>query len=580
MLTKKDLEKYSSAITLSDMEIFIFPELMIALALANIMSPIIWQWHEDPWFQGMEKLSPYRKMLRVKQYIMDKYSFNLDLDTWGLTTKEKELARFSDFVDEETLSKSNALFGYEGDKYYFNMEIRKHFGLDKYTSNIIPYWKTETLEAMTSFYRKGGYTAGAGECVSFAVLYYAALFVLAEIPLEKMFMLATPLHSQNYVDVNDGVITNNRRLVTKKMWFNGTELSDKARRALQNERITFIGNNKGYVHTLYQEATLPKSDYEKFVKMLEGFLTAEANYEILASFLRQNGRWQKCFQLSFDRGDYKPLYIELEKVFSYEHGSNFKVGENTESKLLSEIDSDEYYTNPLDDRLLLQDLKVMFDNKKLKIVDSKAWCETLKNEFGKMSFDIESICTDFANFCKIKPMLPGTNKVWKESKAIDLKGLQSREEIIAYLTSLRGENEIADLAFMAYRDLAKSPLEPFMKAAIERNPVAVEESKELSINAIYGLLLSFDSVSIYSDDRLAQPDEVWNFRTGDGLEKAICMFDIVVNRWGHEKWSLVQKDKQATVSNAKETYSFASIKNVEISYSNYINLENSDLGNN
>ncbi|MEI7883990.1 MAG: hypothetical protein WCI30_01400 [Clostridia bacterium] len=568
MQTKKELEKYSSAITLSDMEIFIFPELMIALALANIMSPIIWQWRDDPWFQGMEKLSSYRKMLRVKQYIMDKYSFNLDLDTWGLTTKEKELARFSDFVDEETLSKSNALFGYEGDKYYFNIEIRKHFGLDKYTSNVIPYWKTETLEAMSSFYRKGGYGAGAGECVSFAVLYYAALFVLAEIPLEQMYMLATPLHSQNFVDVNDGVITNNRRLVTKKMWFNGTELSEKARRALQNERITFIGNNKGYVHTLYEEATLPRNEYEKFVKMLEEFLTVEASYENLASFLRQNSKWQKRFQVAFDRGDYKPLYIELEKVFSYEHGSNFKVGENTENKLLSEIDSDEYYINPLDNRLVLQDLKEMFDNQKLKLADAKSWCESLKNEFGTMNFDTKEICTDFANFCKIEPMLPDTNKVWKEALTIELKGLQTREEIIAYLTSLRGKNEIADLAFMAYRDLEKSPLEPFMKAAVERNPVAVEGSKELSINAIYGLLLSFDSSSIYSENRLAQPDEVWNFRTGDGLEKAICLFDIVVNRWGQEEWKLYQKDKLAIVSNSRESYSFAFAKNVEIAYSN------------
>ena len=36
---KKNLEKYSSAFTLSDMEIFIFPELFYPLVLADIMSP-------------------------------------------------------------------------------------------------------------------------------------------------------------------------------------------------------------------------------------------------------------------------------------------------------------------------------------------------------------------------------------------------------------------------------------------------------------------------------------------------------------------------------------------------------------
>jgi len=35
------LEKYSSSISLSDMEIFVFPELLYSLVLANIMSPRI-----------------------------------------------------------------------------------------------------------------------------------------------------------------------------------------------------------------------------------------------------------------------------------------------------------------------------------------------------------------------------------------------------------------------------------------------------------------------------------------------------------------------------------------------------------
>ena len=44
----RTLEKYSSAFTLSDMEIFIFPELFYPLVLANIMSPILWEWKNDP----------------------------------------------------------------------------------------------------------------------------------------------------------------------------------------------------------------------------------------------------------------------------------------------------------------------------------------------------------------------------------------------------------------------------------------------------------------------------------------------------------------------------------------------------
>ena len=79
----EELEKYSSAVTLSDMEIFVFPELLYALLLANIMSPRIWTWRNDPWFAKIDKMNPRKKIDRLKQYIIDHYEFNLDLDTWA-----------------------------------------------------------------------------------------------------------------------------------------------------------------------------------------------------------------------------------------------------------------------------------------------------------------------------------------------------------------------------------------------------------------------------------------------------------------------------------------------------------------
>ena len=49
------LEEVSSAYTLSDMEIFVFPSLFYPLVYANIMSPVIWAWRDDPWFENFEK---------------------------------------------------------------------------------------------------------------------------------------------------------------------------------------------------------------------------------------------------------------------------------------------------------------------------------------------------------------------------------------------------------------------------------------------------------------------------------------------------------------------------------------------
>ena len=340
-MDQQQLEKYSSAFTLSDMEIFIFPELLYALVLANIMSPEIWKWRNDKWFSGIEKMGPLKKIHRLKQYIMDHYSFNLDLETWGLTDKQAEINRFRDFIDEETLQRSNALFGYEGDKYYFDIDIRKHFGLDKFDSDIIPYWKTETLEAMNAFRLKEGHQTGAGECVSLACLYAAALFVVAGVQLEKIFLMGTPLHSQNFILVDDGVLTNNRRIVTKTMWYNGTELSTLARRALEHEKVTMVAHNTGYIHSIYPEATINEDLYNNFREKLSKYLEAPVSFEIFINFLRVHHRYQKLFEFSFTEGS-TTRYIYMEKAFGYEHTSKNQLGGKTEGKLFNEIDEEDH----------------------------------------------------------------------------------------------------------------------------------------------------------------------------------------------------------------------------------------------
>ncbi len=268
-------EEKSAATTLSDMEIFVFPDLMMSLVLANILSPRLWRWRELEWFDGIREMRPKRRLQRLRQHIMDNYTFNLDLETWGLTSRPRELERFAPFMSPEEISSSNALFGYHGDKHYYDIDIRRHFGLDKYSSDTIPYWKTETIEAMDAFRHKEGHATGAGECVSLAGLYAAAAFVVCGLPLESVYMMATPLHSQNFVDVDTGILTNNRRLVTKAMWSNGSVISGQARRALEHERVTIVSHATGWVHLLYPEATIDPDVYSAFAGKLAQYLSPD-----------------------------------------------------------------------------------------------------------------------------------------------------------------------------------------------------------------------------------------------------------------------------------------------------------------
>ena len=80
------------------MEIFVFPELMYSLVLANIMSPIIWRWRQEDCFK---KLGPHIKSCHAKDIILseDVYTPHLDEVRPGLGKLDyavflKELSKF------------------------------------------------------------------------------------------------------------------------------------------------------------------------------------------------------------------------------------------------------------------------------------------------------------------------------------------------------------------------------------------------------------------------------------------------------------------------------------------------------
>ena len=557
----QDLEKYSSAVTLGDMEVFVFPELMYSLVLANIMSPVFWRWREEPTFKKLEGKSTYRRLMRMRQYVMDEYEFNLDLNTWGLTHKDVELERFADYISPEDIGRSNALFGYTGDKYYFDVDIRRHFGLDQYDGDIIPYWKTETIEAMNAFRHKDGYETGAGECVSLSTLYAAAAFVVCGIPLDDIYMVLTPLHSQNFIDINEGIITNNRRLVTKPMWFNGTEISDKAQRAIRNEQVTIVANNTGYIHCFYDDATIDKTSYEKFSGLLDHYLTAELNHLNFANFLRSKGQYQKYFQFCRHRRGER-MFVQAEALYGYEHGSRFRIYDETFDKLLADVSEEDFSIYKIEDRLCCEQLMAFVDYEKIDIhhPDDRYKLARFIAPFAKN--DSEACVDELAEFLKIVPRLPDSEKQYQSAEPIKIDPEWSREEVIEYLESIRDKNITADLAFYAYRDMTRCDWRPFVKAAIERCPVSIEKYADDGVNQVYSQLNAMPDESIYEGPRLAQPDEVANYTTGDGVEKAFTLANILHQRQPEAAIEInIEKDK--AIVQADKEYTFNTSKGLE-----------------
>jgi hypothetical protein len=565
-MTSRELEKRSSAFTLSDMEIFIFPELLYSLVLANIMSPVIWRWRRDKWFAGIEKMPLLKRIHRVKQYIMDHYDFNLDLETWGLTDKETEINRFSDFIDTGVLKQSNALFGYEGDKYYFDIDIRRHFGLDRYDTDIIPYWKTETVEAMDAFRHKPGHATGAGECVSLASLYAAAMFIVARIPLEDIFLLGTPLHSQVFLVAGDGILTNNRRILTRAMWYNGTELSALARRALEHEQVAVVAHSSGYIHSVYEDATIDKEVYRKFRDSFSAFLTSPVDFEIFINFIRAYSRHQRLFQLSFPcQGMAK--FIPAAKAFAYEHGSKYRLGDKTARKLLCEIDEEELSLFPLDDLTVLCPDDELFYRKPYP-----EFMEAFGKAFPEIAMH-KDLLADLKRFVHTVPRLPSGKKNFIGRSHLQTQPTPdqlpsqpmfspdlSREEIINLLSSIQHPASSICLAFYSGRFMDHCDWKPFLKAALERNPVAVNYFRNCELHTAYCILNEWPGDSIYEENRLALPDEVMNFKRGDGIEKALTLANVIRNRDKTVAVTLNINGGEVLLKAGKDQFRFGSLK--------------------
>ena len=543
------------------MEIFVFPELMYSLVLANIMSPLIWRWRKRDCFKKLEGKSSYKKLMRLKQFIMDEYEFNLDLETWGLTSQAKELKRFSDFISPEKIIQSNALFGYQGGKYYFDVDIRRHFGLDKYDSDIIPYWKTETVEAMNAFRLKEGYKTGAGECVSLSALYAAAAFVVCKIPLKDIYMILTPLHSQNFIDIQDGVLTNNRRLTTKTMWFNGSALSNKAQRALRNEQVTIVAHNTGFVHCLYNDATTKKSAYGHFSRSLHNYVSTDLTRLTMANFLRCHRGYQKYFQFCCDHCKSGPKYVNAETLFHYEHGSNFRIADDTFEKLLLEVSEEDLLPQKLSNRMCCKQFCAFTKYENLD-VKKQSDREAIKKYLAPFVPQVNDFVNELADFLHIEPKLPSSDKNFLKTSSIDLPVHADREEIINYLQQIRTTNPIVELAFYAYRDMQSCDWAPFIKAAIQRNPVSIQMAKSMSIKHLHSWLEKMENTSIYDGKRLATPDEVANYKTGDGLEKAFLMANVIHERQP-EQVLKITVDNNEVILKGKSRYKFVSTKGLE-----------------
>lgn len=127
---------------------------------------------------------------------------------------------------------------------------------------------------------------------------------------------------------------------------------------------------------------------------------------------------------------------------------------------------------------------------------------------------------------RVVPRLPDPTRVTflSDDQPLGLTPEMTRDELSARLAALRKQNRAAALMPYAARDLGETESAPFIRAALMRNPVIRDGLRGVPFSEACARLQALEDHSIYDGStRLAQPDEVWNFRTGDGLEKCLAL---------------------------------------------------------
>jgi hypothetical protein len=170
---------------------------------------------------------------------------------------------------------------------------------------------------------------------------------------------------------------------------------------------------------------------------------------------------------------------------------------------------------------------------------------------------------ELVQFVHTQAKLPDLEKQFSHPEPIAITSDMTRQEIIESIVSKRSTNPVADLATYAYRDMSLCAWEPFAYAAFTRCPVSLDKAKDMSIEQVYAWLLGMHNKSIYDGDRLAQPDEVVNFKTGDGIEKAFVLANIAHNRGTQSQpIEIVISDQRALVT-VQEVFCFPTKKALE-----------------
>ncbi|MDQ3181281.1 MAG: hypothetical protein M3Q33_12245 [Acidobacteriota bacterium] len=276
----KKLEKLSSAVSLTVLEIDFYPnELIPAFLLANLMSPALWAWRNEKKAGSDDGIlySPKNRLNQIQRFF-HRYTFTNIAgepggDPWGLLNFAEEEKRFGSEFVEKIRAEYDATFRKllaETPESQFGQIINQPY----YGEGFFPRLKNETLEVMNAFALVNEEGKRSGKCIGLGMLWAAALVVWGQFPLDRIVITGNRAHMFVFLDEEGGHLLNNTKWFSNTRINNQSELSEFIRVVASSTETTFFYNPEmGMCHCTTRTSQIPQQQITDIYANIGGFVS-------------------------------------------------------------------------------------------------------------------------------------------------------------------------------------------------------------------------------------------------------------------------------------------------------------------
>ena len=152
-------------------------------------------------------------------------------------------------------------------------------------------------------------------------------------------------------------------------------------------------------------------------------------------------------------------YIAMEKLLAYERDFPYRFNDDTRERLIMEVAGEDFDPQPLPDRIVIDDLEQMVKQQRVDIRTPEGLRPARRHSSAGSCLNAQNAIERLRRFCWTEPRLPdaGAKTFARDQTPLGLDvGMERADRSSPAWRRSATTNELADLAFYAYRDLNRT----------------------------------------------------------------------------------------------------------------------------